>query len=575
MGPSPSAKPRVLIIGLDGATLDLLVPWASEGKLPHIARLLKEGAWGPLQSPIPPITPPSWTTFMTGMNPGKHGVFHFIEPQPGSYEMRYINSSRRKARTIWRILSDAGLTVGVMNVPFTYPPEPVNGFMISGLDTPDENSDFVYPRDLRTELERVVGKISLDIRYLGFMSTDNRRDAVLRQLAEIDEQRTRLALYLLERHPADVMMFAYTSSDTAHHYFWQYMDPRHPFFDPVGAKKYGRAILDIYERLDRAVGLLLERLSDDTAVVLLSDHGGGPISDKVLHLNRFLANLGLLTYRGPGRLGGGAWMRRSIRSLYATLRNSLSSEQKSRLARLFPTLRRRLEASYTAFNQIDWSRTEAYCNEVLMSPANIWINLKGEKPQGIVEPDRYDALVRRITDELHALKDPRTGRTLIRNVYRRDEIYQGPFVKSAPDLTLDWWEKDSFVAKPSFPEDRAEPVVQIRTEGIREGSEWSGTHTRDGVLLLKGTPFQSGGTVKDGRMMDVAPTLLHVLGLPVPDDMDGRVLNGVLNDQFAASHPVRFQKGAGSPDGASDQEGYSDEDAEKIEKRLQGLGYID
>jgi len=575
MGASSSVKPRVLIIGLDGATLDLLIPWASEGKLPQMARLLKNGAWGPLQSPIPPITPPSWTSFMTGMNPGKHGVFHFIEPQPGSYGMRYVNAGHRKARTIWRILSDAGLTVGVMNIPFTYPPEAVDGFLISGMDTPDESSDFVHPKTLRAELERVVGKINLDIRYLGYMSTDERRDAVLRQLAEIDEQRTRLALYLLEKHPADVMMFAYTSSDTGHHYFWQYMDPEHPFYDPVGAKKYGNAILEIYQRLDRSLGLFLDRVSDDTVVILVSDHGGGPVSDKVLYLNRFLANLGLLTYRTGGSLGTGAWFQRSLRSLYSILRGSLSSKQKSRLAKLFPALRRRLEASSTAFNQIDWSRTQAYCNEVLMSPPNIWINLKGDKPQGIVEPDRYDSLVDRIVEQLYALKDPRTGRPLIRKVYRRNEIYQGPYVKSAPDLTLSWWEKDSFVTKPSFPEDQSKPVVQIRSEGIREGSEWSGTHTLDGVLLLRGKPIQSGGPVKNGRMIDIAPTLLHLLGRPVPDDMDGRVLTEILDEKFLASHPVRFEKGQGGETPSGGETGYSDEDAEKIEKRLQGLGYID
>ncbi|MBI3810675.1 MAG: alkaline phosphatase family protein [Nitrospirae bacterium] len=575
MSASPSSKPRVLIIGLDGATLDLVVPWASDGKLPHMARLLKEGTWGPLQSPIPPITPPSWSSFMTGMNPGKHGVFHFIEPQPGSYGMRYINAAHRKARTIWSILSDAGLTVGVMNLPFTYPPEAVNGFMISGMDTPDETSDFVHPRALRAELERTVGKINLDIRYLGFMSTDERRAAVLKELAQIDEQRTRMALYLLEKHPADVMMFAYTSSDTAHHYFWQFMDPQHPFYDPVGAKKFGGAVLEIYQRLDRAVGLLLERVSEETSVILVSDHGGGPVSDKVLYLNRFLANIGLLAYKTKGPLGNWAWLQRPVRYLYGWLRSSLSSKQKSRLARLFPILRRRLEASYTAFSQIDWSRTQAFCNEVLMSPPNIWINLKGDKPQGIVESGQYDSLVGRIIAHLYELKDPRTGRQLIRKVYRRDEIYQGPYVNSAPDLTLCWWERDSFVTKPSFPEDRGKPVVQIRSEGFQDGSEWSGTHTLDGILLLKGKVFRSGGAAKDSRIIDLAPTLLHILGLPVPEEMDGRVLTELLDETFRAGHPIQYQKSTGGDSRPAGDGSYSEEDAEKIEKRLQGLGYID
>ena len=135
--------PRLLIVGLDAATFDLICPWIAEGKLPNLAALMKNGAWGRLASILPPVTPPAWTSFMTGKNPGKHGIFHFLGARPGTYKLSYLNAASRRAKTIWRILSDAGYTVGTMNVPFTCPPEHLNGFQISGMDTPSEKSPFV------------------------------------------------------------------------------------------------------------------------------------------------------------------------------------------------------------------------------------------------------------------------------------------------------------------------------------------------------------------------------------------------------------------------------------------------
>ena len=126
----------LLIVGLDGATLDLVEPWATDGTLPNLAQLLREGAWGPLGSTVPPATLPGWTTFMTGVNPGRHGVFDFTRRDPGDYQVRFVNATFRKAQTVWRLLSDADRRVSVLGLPGTYPPEAINGCMISGFDTP-------------------------------------------------------------------------------------------------------------------------------------------------------------------------------------------------------------------------------------------------------------------------------------------------------------------------------------------------------------------------------------------------------------------------------------------------------
>jgi predicted AlkP superfamily phosphohydrolase/phosphomutase len=566
-------KPKVLIVGLDAATFDLIGPWVAGGKLPNLEALMKNGAWGRLASILPPITPPAWTSFMTGKNPGKHGIFHFLEAQPGSYELRYLNGGSRRTKTIWRMLNDAGFTVGTMNIPFTYPPEQLNGFQISGMDTPSEKSPFVYPPELRSELEGFLGRFKLDLRYLGYMTTDPRRYQVLADMEKLDRQWLTASLYLMKKHPADVMMFTFMSIDTVQHYFWQYRDRNHHLHDPAAAEQFGDAILRVYQRLDDAVGQLLTKASNDTSVFVVSDHGGGPTSDRVVYLNRYLAQLGLLYYRRDKSSALKKLGKKMVSGSYTLLRNALSSRQKSFLAYKLPALRKRFETAFTSFTEIDWTRTKAYCSEVLASPPSIWINLRGVKPSGIVEQSEYEPLLKFISDKLKELKDPRTNEPVIKRVFRRDEIFNGPFANEAADLILDWWETSNFSTSPSFPEHIAEPAVEIRERKPATEAEWGGTHRRDGILIVQGKPFKKGVQIHGARLIDMAPTILHLMGQPVPEDMDGRVLQDLFDPAFIEQNPV--QTG-----GRADSEGrqgaqYSAEEAAIVEERLKALGYIE
>ncbi len=565
--------PKVLIVGLDAATFDLIRPWIAEGKLPNLAALMNNGAWGRLASILPPITPPAWTSFMTGKNPGKHGIFHFLEAQPGTYALRYLNGGSRRAKTIWRILSDAGYSVGTMNIPFTYPPEQLNGFQISGMDTPSEKSPFIYPPELRSELVGLLGRFALDVRYLGYMSTDPRREQVLAEMEKSDNQWLNASLYLMEKHPADVVMFTFMSIDTVQHYFWQYMDRDHHLHDSVAAQHFGDAVKRVYQRLDDAIGQMLSKTSSDTSVFIVSDHGGGPTSDRVVYLNRYLAQLGLLQYKVDERSALIKVAHKFTRGTYTMLRDTLSSRQKSYLAYTFPRLRGWFESTFTSFTEIDWARTKAYCSEVLASPPSIWINLKGVKPAGIVDQSEYEPLLELIRDKLAELKDPRTNEPVIKRILRRDEVFDGPYSDEAADLILDWWEASHFSTSPSFPEDTAEPAVEIRERKPSEGSEWGGTHRLDGVLIAQGKAFKRGAEVKGACLIDMAPTLLHLMGQPVPDDMDGRVLVDLFTPEFIAKNPIRIG-GSGSPDAKPTAE-YSPEEAAIVEKRLKDLGYIE
>ena len=570
--------PKVIIIGLDAATWTLIRPWMAEGGMPNLAKLMNAGVSGTLQSVLPPITPPAWTSFMTGKNPGKHGVFHFIETAPDRYAMNYANGGSRRSPTVWRILNAAGLSVGTMNVPFTYPPEALDGFQISGLDTPSANSSFVHPPALKRELVDYLGKINHDVRFLGFMSTDHRRAQVLAEMEKIDQQWAAVALYLLEHHPQDVMMFVFMSIDTVQHYFWQYMDHGHFLHDPKAEPRFQNAV---YERLDAVTGRIIEKLPNDTTVLVVSDHGGGPVVDRTLFLNRYLHQLGLLQYhkKGSGGRQGRSGLRKLklkiLRGAYSFLRNSLSSRQKSRLAEIFPTLRKKAELAYTSFVDIDWGSTKAFCSEVLASPPNVWINLKGIKPAGIVEPAEYSALTDFIIEKLRELKDPRTGKPIIARVYRRDELFHGPFSNEAADLIVDWWSEDSlFSTAPSLAKDRDKPAVIISEHRPSEDSVWGGTHRRDGILVASGPALKRGAEIENAQLIDLAPTLLHLFGVAVPEDMDGRVLADAFRPEFLAAHPVK----AGAASGISESDrstGYTEEESAKVEERLQALGYLE
>jgi predicted AlkP superfamily phosphohydrolase/phosphomutase len=567
---------RLLVIGLDGATFDLIRPWAQSGLLPHLARLMREGTWGEMASTIPPVTAPAFTSFMTGKNPGKTGVFHFIEPMPGSYEIRYINASSRKCRSMWKILNEAGKSVGVIDVPITYPPEPVQGYIIAGTDTPDEDSAATYPPALHDELARVFGDQYL---RFGSMQTMNniRKGAQVFLDTELRavEQRTRLALHLMKEHPTDVTMVYFKATDHVQHLFWHYMDPAHPRHDPAGARQFGDAILKTYQKVDDSIGRLLAGVSGDTDVVVMSDHGFGPSSPTVLYLNRYLASIGLLRHRDS--VLGTSMLNRVVqllaKRLHSGLQGALPHAVKVKLARLFPGLRRKLDFHRTALASIDWPNTTAYCTEVMatLAPA-IWINLEGRQPQGAVPDAEYDAMVDLVADKLSALKDPMTGKQLVSQVYRRQEIYQGPYVHLAPDLTLASWEGDTFVSRPS---NRGRDVIECEAGTPLTGSDWSGTHRMNGIFIGAGGRFRRGARAT-ADLVDLAPTILHLAGVPVPDDLDGRVLVEALDEEFLTRHPVTHQPGeeAWMPTDAA-EEGYSEDEARKIEEKLRGLGYIE
>jgi predicted AlkP superfamily phosphohydrolase/phosphomutase len=563
-------KYKVLIFGLDGATFDLMLPYIDQGHLPCLASLLGRGTRSPLQSTIPPITPCAWSSFMTGKNPGKHGLFDFIEPVPGSHGFRFTNASSRHGETLWGYLSRLGHPVGVLNVPMTYPPEKVNGYMISGLDTPDDKSPFIHPNELRQELAGAGISYRLDPRHMGNMRNDKRRDAFLRDLCEIETIRTRALQHLTRSKPADFRMVVYSATDQVQHHFWHYVDPKHDKYDASRAERYRNAIRDVYIHLDRLMAEVLEKEGDNTVVVIMSDHGFGPTSNVRLRLNQAFEREGLLGFQKEGVSG------KSVRSgaavLDRILRSTLPAGAKRWIASLFPRLRVWFEALDEA--KPNWTKTTAFTNEVSRCFPTIWLNHAGTTADGTVTPEKLQEALRATEEALLRLRDPQTGKQAVSHVYRTRELYSGPFADKAPDLIPSWWE-DGFLLEQSAPGGKPELIVERSREALKGGVEFAGNHRLDGVFIMAGGPARRGQVFTGAQIIDVAPTVLYLMGEAIPGDMDGRPLLEALDPEFVGANPPRFEGSGSGPVTAVEQTQYSEEEAALIADRLRGLGYIE
>ncbi len=509
------AVKRVAIFGIDGADLDLLGPWMDDGLLPTLARLRREGACGRLASTIPPLSPEAWSSFATGTNPGKHGVVNFVQPKPGSYDLMFNCGRTQRGRTFWQILSDAGRTVGVVNVPMTYPPRRVNGFLISGPDAPGVQAEFTWPRELKTELLSTLPDYEVHGDYWGRVTASE----YLHRLVGTVETHSCAWTYLLRRFAPDCFVGVFGSSDRAQHFLWKYAA------SPETWPEFGSVnpLLHVYQAVDRAIGSCLSVLGDETTIIVMSDHGGGPCG-KTIYLDRWLQEQSLLAYRSDE-----SWRRSLLRRVYRWSRGALPRPAKDWLKTRFSEVRQQVEGA-TAREPLDWERTRAFFTGT--ESAYIYLNLRGRFPQGIVAPGREaDDLASRIADGLRAIRDPETGESVVESVHRREEIYRGKpeHLELLPDLIVNW-KGYSYAVRSAWGEPAASPGVIVES-GLRTGDagrlmtlELSGCHRPLGLLLVSGPGITPGTVIEEAGIMDLAPTVLHWFGLSAPTEMDGQVL---------------------------------------------------
>jgi predicted AlkP superfamily phosphohydrolase/phosphomutase len=458
---------KVFVIGLDCAEPTLVFDrWRKE--LPNLRALMDAGTYGELTSTIPAITVPAWASMLSSQDPGQLGFYGFRNRADHTYENMSIASSRMiKVDRVWDILSRAGKKVVVAGVPQTYPVRPVNGCMISCFLTPSTHSQYTYPTSLKQEIEELVGgEYLFDVPQF---RTEN-KDYLLQQIYGMADQQHQVVRYLMAEKPWDFAMHVDMGVDRMHHGFWKFCDPHHPLYQP--GNPYEQAIHDYYLHIDRQIGERLQLLDGDTAILVVSDHGaqammGGICFNEWLKREGYLA----LEYQPEG---------------------------------IVP-----LEKC-----EVDWDRTLAWGSGGYY--ARLFLNVKGREPNGTIDPAGYERVRDELAERIGAITDPQ-GNSLGSVAYRPEEIYR-QVNNIAPDLIvyfgdLGWRSVGSL---------GLDTVHTLRNDTGPDDAN----HAQQGLYIYYHPHAAGRGWGERRHLMDVAPTILEIMGVPVPSDMEGRSFAG-------------------------------------------------
>jgi predicted AlkP superfamily phosphohydrolase/phosphomutase len=526
----------LLVIGVDGATFDLLDNWILSGDLPNLAYLIKNGTRANLESTLPPITAPAWASFITGKNPQKHGVFDFFKP--GIYPLQMVNSSDIRSPFFWDYLTAAGIKAGILNLPVTFPPRPLNGFLIPGLLSPDQGRT-TYPPSLLEPYSSKLGSYQLTPQTLYWPGSEM---SYLAELMSVTDVQIAYALHLIQDHKPDIAVIHFLATDIAQHKLWKHLDADHPWHNPTLATEVVMEVKRLFGRIDQAIGQLRTNAGEDTTVLILSDHGFGPMW-RTVNLNNWFKEHGLLELRRDLRVRLRHWLAEHP-FLAAVTRRLLRSTTTKELLRM---------------DDIDWGKTSAFS---MGHCGQVYINRQGAFPQGSVSPDEISVVRDQVLRCLRGLKDPDTGEAVVDHIIPAQESLDGSNLFSGPDfhIIMDGYRA---VAHPLFAADG-----KIITE-LPQGD--SGFHRPDGVFIAHGPSIRVGSQLNQARIIDLAPTILHLLGVPVPEDMDGVVLEDVLTTAFHRAHPQKYQKPL-QYDGLGAQQ--KAEEQSEVEERLRALGYL-
>jgi len=544
-----------LVIGLDGADVDV-IDALGPTELPAIHALMARGAWARLVSVQPPATLPNWTTFLTGADPGEHGVFDFTTRD--GYQVAFSGGTVRELPTVAASLDAEGKRCACLGFPGTWPPERLeNGVFMSGWDSPvafEADASFVHPPELFAQIRDRFGPIRFDdVDELGAEKPGwhARLPGLLK--ARI-EHKTELARWLMARESWDLFAFYFGESDTGAHHLWAFHDPSSPRHRP-GAPD---ALATVYRALDRAVARLVAEAGAEVEVTLVSDHGSGGSGETVLYLNRVLEAAGLLAFEpGGGRLV--SWMKQlALTRLGPRARQALFSLA----GRALPGM----VESKARFGAIRWAGTRVFSDELNYFPA-IHFNVRGREPEGVVEPAELPKLREEVKEVLLALRDPWTGHPVVREVWAREDLYRGPFVGRAPDLLLDL-HLDRGYSYNIMPTAGAPPGTgpwrRLGPEEHlgRKGRSLAGSHRPRGFYAAAGPSVRPVGEVR-ARMADATATLLARMGVGLGPKMSGRVLREAVRRRpttpLAEPAPQPSKRG----------------DPVLLEARLRALGYLE
>lgn len=552
---------KVFVIGLDGATFDLLMPWIEQGHLPFFKNLLEESSWGELESALPPLTAPAWASFMTGKSSGNHGIFDFFSRESQSYEQKLNSILDIKEEIFWHRIGRARKKVGIMNVPFTYPPQKVQGFMITGLLTPSESPNYTYPESLKEELEKELG------RYLIHHSEKYDKKNMRKFLEEqytILENRMNACRYLMRNKDWDFFLVHFYGPDRMQHEFWHIHDESHAQHNPLERETHGDVIRDYFAKLDLSLSELVGELKEDTTLIICSDHGFGKI-ENFFHVNTWLMKNDFLIFKKnvKSRLKHVLFKAGFTYSNMAKLIFRLGLIKKAEVLGR-GRLQKIQEKIFLSFKDVDWSKTKAYS---LGNFGQIYINSKGREPEGIVIKGKdYDSVVHSLKEKLLTIEDPESHEKIVEIVKTQEEAFAGKYMDIAPDLFF-------FTKGMRF---KAFGLADFSSNRVLEPAySSSGHHKMNGIIILrKKGVIKDNYRVRSARIVDLAPTILYLLGLSIPGDWDGNVLRDVFQPGYLEQNQVQYSGTDETPPRSEGESPYSEREKKEVKRRLKDLGYM-
>ena len=500
---------RVLLIGLDGATFSLLDPLMNEGVMPHLKALIASGARAELDSVIPPLTPPAWTSLMTGRSPGNHGIFDFLrfEFRSGARQLRVLDSDDVACQTVWSMLAGHERKATVLNFPMTFPARGILGNVVPGWVPWRHLRLACYPKSLYGQLadaipglnpKELAMDMSLEERALEGCHGQEDYEYLINLHIRRERQWFAVLRQLMQKDPSDVTAVLFDGVDKLQHICWRFLDSSLFPASPSALEKRVRELcLDYFREIDGFLGEIVSLAGRHASVIIASDHGFGPTVE-VFHVNEWLHRHGYLFWA-----------------------NSTNVEQKHSETLGMGTMAQR-------YYEVDWDRTTAYCPTP--SGNGIYISPPTAEGKG-VPAERYESFRRQLAEELLNFKDPATGQPVITRIWTREEAFAGSRMSFAPDLTLSL-------------RDFGLVSILASEQVLRPREEITGAHRPNGVFIAAGNGIRNGFSADSLSILDVAPLLLYTLGLPVPTDLEGSVPEAIFEPDYLRSHPIAFETSA-------------------------------
>lgn len=531
---------KVLVVGLDGATWDVLRPGMEAGYLPNLRTLYDEHVAGNLESTYPPITPVAWSSFLTGCNPGKHGIQGFSRrvKKDNGYETEINDSTDIQTVTLWELLSRRGKSVVSLNLPMTYPPFEVDGVLVSGLFTPSARADFTHPPELQEELleqdySPIIKHVAGD---LPKCSSKAEYCEKVDEIADLVEKKFEQAYYVDGQYDWDVFFMQLQEIDVIQHFLIGFYEEGHEWYDP---EMMEYVFENFYGQIDKKLGELLENLGEDALTLVISDHGF-QTSDRTVYLGNFLAEEGFAV---PNRKG----------DLARRLINGLKSLDVLGLRRHVPHAKKiRKDKESMVF---DWEESDAIClGGGYVPTAPIYVTAKRNEREAVIE---------QLVDRFRTLRDPKTGDKIVTDVIRGDDVYAGEQTEAMPDLLVS---SETHAFRTALHPEKPTVVDML------EFTNRPGIHAQEGVLLANGAGVQSGGERVNGRLRDIASTILYYLDESIPSYMDGAVLDDLFTDKF---NDTREERRVDIPSDRDNFAFHSSEEEEQVKETLSKLGYVD